>query len=297
MMMRRFFGMLFLFLPAGILSVSAQGGGKTGGTQQCLSTLAVGLVDGPDTVRSVDTTVNDTIIVGGDAPADVPVVTHIDTSYSASPEAGDSTASADQQPPVLRSLPDSTVHRWQRDPDYAYANDPAYWKIRRQEPSAFSLWLAQLLFSQGFRYTVLLLLGALLLYAIVRISMENNVSLFYRRRSKKGAAGDEFDESELEEDVDERIQHFLNTGDKRQATRYLYRKSLYMLRDRQLIRWHAESTNQEYLRQLKGTPPEAAFRFLTGAYEMVWYGEFVLSEATFRRLYEHFIQFYKTLEA
>jgi len=272
--MRRRSGILFLFLLGSSLSLTAQRGDSAGGPR-------------------LDTTVNDTIVVGVDDPI---VRTHVDSSYSAGLESGGAAATTEPSP-VLRTLPDTTVRRWQDDRVFAYANDPEYWKIRRERPNAFSRWLSGVLLSKGFRYAVLLLLGGLLIFAIVRIAMENNLSLFYRGGRKRKGSGDDTDSLLEEEDIDQRLQHFLQAGDKRQATRYLYLKTLRLLSARNLIRRHADTTNQEYLRQLKDTPPEAAFRFLTGAYERVWYGDFVLSDASFRRLHDYFSDLHKTLEA
>jgi Domain of unknown function (DUF4129) len=241
----------------------------------------------------LDTVVEDTITVGGDAPV---ARTHVDTSYSASPESGNTPASKDASP-SLRHLPDSTVRHWQGDPDFAYANDSAYWKVHPQKPNPVGLWLAHVVSGAAFSYIVLILLAGLLLFAIIRIAMENNGLFSRRRAAKSSAVGDDAGDLPEEEDLNERIQFFLNTGDKRQATRYLYLKTLHLLSDRGLIRWHVQATNQEYLRQLKGGPSEVAFRFLTRAYEMVWYGEFIPSESSFRRLHEHFTDLYKTLGA
>jgi hypothetical protein len=271
MMIRRHSGILLLLLLTTRLSSFAQR-------------------SGPDEPK-LDTTLADTIVVGEGSHVEK---THLDTSYASAPESGAAATTADQ-PAVLRRLPDTTVYRWQHDQRYAYANDPDYWKIRRERPGAFWLWLGRLLRSDGFRYTVLTLLGALLLFAIVRIAMENNLGAFYRKARKTKGSGEETEGLPEHEDIDQLLQHYLSIGDKRQATRYLYLKTLHLLSERDLIRWHVETTNQEYLRQLSGTPQEPAFRFLTGAYEKVWYGEFVLSEDSFRRLHNRFMDFFKAL--
>jgi len=274
MMIRRYPGILLLLLLTTHLSSRAQ-------------------QSRPDE-PTADTSVADTIVVGEEATPSAGK-THLDTSFVAAPESGGSTPA--DQPPVLRRLPDSTVHRWQHEPKYAYANDPDYWKVRRERPSPFLVWLGRILSSEAFRYTILALLGALLLYAIVRIVMDNNLGAFYRRTRKTKGNG-ELAEDPLEtEDIDQQLQHYLSIGDRRQATRYLYLKTLRLLSDRDLIRLHADTTNHEYLRQLHGGPQEPAFRFLTGAYEKVWYGEFALSEAGFQVLYDRFTDFYKILGA
>jgi hypothetical protein len=85
--------------------------------------------------------------------------------------------------------------------------------------------------------------------------------------------------------------------DYRQATRYLYLISLSLLNEKGLIRWHPEATNHEYILQLRGSAWESPFRYLTGLYEKVWYGEFPLGETQFSRLRVYFDNFYKTVPA
>jgi hypothetical protein len=127
---------------------------------------------------------------------------------------------------------------------------------------------------------------------------DNNVRLFYRSAKKtKGLSGIDSPSEEMGEDLARRLQHFIQAGDYRQATRYLYLISLTLLNEKGLIQWHRETTNQEYLLQLKGSSWEASFRYLTGIYDRVWYGEFPLGETQFNRLHQYFEDFYKTVPA
>lgn len=201
---------------------------------------------------------------------------------------------------VLRTLPDTLVARWKRDPDLAYANDPRYWRKEPEKPEdhRFLLGLLEFLNSKGFVYSLYTLLGALLIYAIIRIMKENNVRLFYRSGKKKtGLSGKDSPAEEMGADLNQQLQHFIQARDYRQATRYLYLISLTLLNEKGLIRWHQDATNQEYLLQLKGSSWEASFRYLTGIYDRVWYGEFPLGESQFNRLHLYFEDFYKTVPA
>jgi hypothetical protein len=201
---------------------------------------------------------------------------------------------------VLRTLPDTLVARWKRDPDLAYANDPRYWRKEPEKPEdhRFLLGLLELLNSKGFVYSLYTVLGALLLYAIIRIMKENNVRLFYRSAKKRtGLSGQDSPADEMGADLNQQLQHFIQLGDYRQATRYLYLISLTLLNEKGLIQWHQDATNQEYLLQLKGSSWEASFRYLTGIYDRVWYGEFPLGESQFNRLHQYFEDFYKTVPA
>lgn len=218
------------------------------------------------------------------------------TVAASSDKEGANTLPQDTAAPAFRSIPDSVAARWRKDPDFAYANDPAYWRQEHEDENPGLLF--RFLSSTWFRYFIWILLGVILLYAIIRIIAENNMRLFYRSPRKKGGAAVEEEQSdEVEEDLDGQLQHFLQIRDHRQAVRYLYLKSLRLLSDRGLIRLHRQSTNQEYLAQLGGDPHRGPFSDLTSAYEKVWYGEFPLSDGQFGRLHQYFEDFYKTVRS
>jgi hypothetical protein len=235
--------------------------------------------------------VSDTVRVGQDTVAVGQDTVGVGQDTAHGQEAtGQGAREADRM--VLRSMPDSVVGNWQKDPDFAYANDPEYW--RREKLNDTPGWAPRFFGSAGFRYFLLFFLGGVLLYAIIRIIAENNLRLFYRSPVKKKASVKEETASPLEEDLDGQLTHFLQIGDHRQAVRYLYLKSLRLLNDQGLIRFHQESTNEEYLGQLNATSQAPAFRALTGVYEKVWYGEFPLGEGQFAKIHGYFEDFFKT---
>jgi len=222
------------------------------------------------------------------------------TSGDTSKPAGEEEASAPEQY-VLRQLPDTLVHRWKNDRAYAYANDPDYWRKEKEKTHEADprllLWLFRLLSSPAFYYTLYTLLGLLLLYVIIRIIIDNNVRLFYRSSKRKKGQGPDQSEDETEEDLNQRLKDCLLAKDYRQATRYLYLISLSLMNEKQLIKRHADATNHEYVSQLRGSAWESPFRFLTGLYEKVWYGDFALQESQFTRLHRYFEDFFKTVAA
>jgi hypothetical protein len=240
--------------------------------------------------------VADTVVVGANAPSDPPADS---SSLSGGSE---STGAVVPDSVILRAVPDTAVEAWKRDRRFAYANDPAYWRHQKRQsdkPNPFLQWLARILSSAGFRYFIYFALGGLLVFAILKVVFENNLGLFYRSRAKKRAGDDggRGEDGTAEEDLDERLQYYLARNDHRQAVRYLYLRSLRLLGERGLVQGGARTTNREYLRQLSGTPQEAPFRFLTGAYEKVWYGEFDPGDEAFRRLHRYFEDFDKTVAA
>ena len=236
-----------------------------------------------------DTTRSDTVIVA--APEGATDAIKSDTLYNT----GVDTASGND-PLTARTIPDSVVRGWKSERGFAYANDPRYWKPVPERDDSMPGWLVRLLSSQGFRWGIYIILGALLLYAIGRIITENQLGAFYRGARRSGASGGQAaDEAVAEEDIDENLQRSIDHKDYPQAVRYSYLRALRRLDQRGMIHLKARATNQEYLRELSGTAQETPFRFLTSAYEKVCYGHFGLSEDGFRRLIQYFSEFDKTL--
>lgn len=242
-------------------------------------------------VTSAAAQVSDTVRVGEDTTV-ARVIT--DTASEGNKESAGRLPER-TEPVVIRSIPDSVADRWQKSPDFAYANDPEYWRRRDYKyTNADPGWFLRFLASKVFRYSFMVLISAILLFALFRIIADNNVRLFYRSPVKRQNFAREDGASPLEEDIEGRLMHFLQLKDYRQAVRYLYLKSLRLLNDRELIRFHQQSTNQEYLRQLGASPQAVPFRELTIAYEKVWYGEFPVNEGQFGRLHTYFEDFFKT---
>jgi len=199
------------------------------------------------------------------------------------------------EPATFRAVPDSVMTRWKKDRDFAYANDPAWWAPQKEEEedNRFLRFLGRLLSSRGFQYFIYFLLAGVLLYALYRIIAENNLRLFYRSTANPGDRKQ--DVSLEEEDLDNGLEQALTAGDHRLATRYLYLKALRLLDAKELIRYHPQATNQEYISQTRPLPQGEPFRFLTGAYERVWYGEFAINTAQFEWLLRSFQDFYKSI--
>lgn len=235
-----------------------------------------------DTVR-VDESADTGVVANGDSTQEA-----IDTS------SGFQTAAVKEQP-VLRRVADSTLRDWQADKAYAYANDPDYWRQKVEERRKEDNWFLRALSTKMAEYILLFILGAILLYAIIKIVADNNLRLFYRSPKRKAAADPNKEPSPIEDDLEGMLQHYLQVRDYRQAVRYLYLKTLQLLNERGLIKYHQDATNREYWRQLNETPQGMPFRDLTMIYEKVWYGEFPLADPLFQRLHQYFEDFYKTV--
>jgi hypothetical protein len=222
----------------------------------------------------------------------------VDTSSVAANSSSTATDSA--EPVVLRMIDDSIVRGWRGEKAYEYANDSAYWRwyaVQVQSGRRTERRTTQFLPGKWLEYFLLFLLAAVLLYAIVRIIVTNRLQLFYRSPKRMTAGNAGVEEFTPEDDLEGQLTHFVQIKNYREAVRYLYLKTLRLLNDRGMIRYHPESTNQEYWQQLSATPQGRPFRDLITIYENVWYGEFSMGDALFIRLRGYFDDFYKSVQA
>lgn len=206
-------------------------------------------------------------------------------------------------PVTLRTIPDSTIHRFKKDDNFAYANDPAYWQKEDDRSNSegrranwFLRTLAAILQSKGFKYFIFILLTAILGFALYKIMAENNWRIFQKSSPKSRTGGEENAEI-TEEDLEANLRKALLDKDFRMSVRYLFLKSLHLLNDHGMIRLRMQATNKEYIDQMKEHPQAGSFLFLENAYDHVWYGGFLLSEPQFEWLHQYFQDFYKSLDA
>ncbi len=94
-----------------------------------------------------------------------------------------------------------------------------------------------------------------------------------------------------EADLDSLINEAVNGKDYRLAIRYYYLKILKQLIDNQLIDWHPDKTNRDYVNELKAKDLKTLFKHLTFIYDYVWYGKFTPAEKDFKDIKDDFNKF------
>lgn len=136
------------------------------------------------------------------------------------------------------------------------------------------------LFNSFLGYFLLGLLACLLIYIIVK----NSSAIFSRHADAENDAVVEFTEDHIESiDYDKLLNLALAEKDYRLAIRYTFLKSLKLLQQAELIQWHKEKTNHQYLVEL----PEAyrsEFRKIISYFEYTWYGQIETSEALYDKV-------------
>ena len=191
---------------------------------------------------------------------------------------------------VLRSVPDSAIMSAKNNKDFEYANDPEYWKIDPVDVDPPKPFMAN---SPGWYLPIKILVVAVIAGALLLVLYK----FFYRAPGRTVNPQAEEQTELLEDDLDKKLQQALQARDHRLSTRYLFLKALRLLDERKLIRYQAKATNYEYVLQMNAHEAGPRFGFLAGAYEHVWYGDFLLSEPQFDRLLHYFEDFYKMINS
>ncbi|HTQ65721.1 MAG TPA: DUF4129 domain-containing protein [Puia sp.] len=218
-----------------------------------------------------------------------------DQLHSSAEDTATDTKATIEDSVVLRNIPDSVSSNLGRNKDFAYANDPEYWiqaPVHRQKnlPDYLFEWISSIWF-RGFVFAFLI---SILLYALYKIIVQNRLYMFYSSPKKNIIEGADETKSAFD-NIDQKIRDAVSLNDFRSALRYLYLKTLKIAGEEKLIVFQAQGTNAAYIQQLLNHPLQNQFRFLTHAYEYVWYGGFELKQEQFESLQKQFGDFYKAM--
>lgn len=179
-----------------------------------------------------------------------------------------------------RTFDQEQIDEWKNDSDYNYDKvEPPYekgWLIKAIEA-----------FFEFFSTTVGQVLSIIVIIALI-------LGLFYFIsksdagfiRNKKDVESIEINFEEHIETIDyvSKIEEALQAGNFRIAVRFLYLDLLKIMSKKNLIKWEVDKTNHEYLREMRNHSLEKDFSRTTFLYEYSWYGDFVISEDTYRNM-------------
>lgn len=240
----------------------------------------------------------DTASINADSIADVAIDSAVTVSDSLSADSDDSllvpVSDSIRYPGQLRAVPRRLVDSLQRQPAFAYANDPEYWKKEVAAHPGFGNSLMRFLLSKAFRIIFLILLILLLAFGLYRLALENSFTWFNRSRKNTAEPNAQI-ESENDTDFDAAIQKEAAAGNYKMAVHYLYLKAIRLALEKDLIRIRSSSTNAEIINAF-GNPQQANdFRYLATAYEYIFYGDFIPETAQFQAIRQRFNQFYQNI--
>jgi hypothetical protein len=186
-----------------------------------------------------------------------------------------------------RKVNQRTVNSYLKNPDYAYANDPEYWRIRTAKRQGG---VSKFIDIRSFQWLVFIIIMGVLLYGIYHLAKENNFKWFIRNKKLHNTGISEFKKEEVI-DFNAAIHAYQMEGNYRLAVRFMFLKLIQTIRESREITVRDSSTNSEIVLAFEGQPNANEFRYLATAYEYIYYGDFVLREELFNSLKKKFEDF------
>jgi len=134
---------------------------------------------------------------------------------------------------------------------------------------------------------VICLVAVIIIFVILKLlglkSLNNKVKI----------SNAQFKISEIEDDIELKDllplhEQLIAKGDYKGAVRVLYLQSIKHLNDTGAIEWKKDKTNADYLREMRKQSSFGLFKILTHTYELVWYGEFPVTEKAYHTVKKQF---------
>jgi len=108
---------------------------------------------------------------------------------------------------------------------------------------------------------------------------------------------DTLEEHLHESDLERFLRIALEDQDYRVAIRIYYLMVMKNLSELGWIVWKKDKTNYDYVREMRGQSSHKKFSSLTGAFEIIWYGEVTIHESEYKQLHPMFNDYITYLEA
>lgn len=140
-----------------------------------------------------------------------------------------------------------------------------------------------------FRIISLVIIALILAY-IIKLLIQNDFNRFFKKSPKDISVETINIEEQIHKvDFEKMLQPILRTEDYRLAIRYYYLWVLRRLSNAEVIKWHTDKTNADYLFEIKDQQLKKDFEYLSYLYNNIWYGKFTLTSEEFLKAQEAFI--------
>lgn len=140
---------------------------------------------------------------------------------------------------------------------------------------------------------VVILLLTLVTYLVIRHLNERDLAV--ERTDLSDYTLEQLDATVKETELERFLREALERREYRAAVRIYYLLTLNRLNERGFIRWERDKTNRSYLNEIDDIALREPFAALTLTYEVMWYGEAPIDEATFDGIRPDFTRFIQNL--
>lgn len=185
----------------------------------------------------------------------------------------------------FRRLPDNTIKALMEDKAFWYANETFKKKEKKKKKVGFT--------AHPFFQTVLwfIIIGGFVTFLILYL-YNSNAALFRKSRS---IADEEINGAEASDifaiNYQKEIDKAVDMSNYRLAVRLMFLRLLRNLSDRNIIHYKQDSTNLDYMIQLRSTKLYHDFFRLTRNYEYSWYGQFDIDKEKYSIIKSEFDNF------
>lgn len=123
----------------------------------------------------------------------------------------------------------------------------------------------------------------LAIYIIVTLVLKKQFTWLFKKAARKNKMVYDSELEDLNElKFEQLINKALKNSNYRMAVRYYFLWTLNLLDTNQIIQYHPEKTNKDYLNELEETELNKLFQKVSKNYIYIWYGEFEITEDEFQ---------------
>lgn len=126
---------------------------------------------------------------------------------------------------------------------------------------------------QIIEYLIYFLLVILAIYLIVKVLINENFNSLFQKKAKTINDINLTEEHIEGIDINKLLNTAIETKDYRLAIRYQFLLTLQKLSKNDIIEWHFDKTNSDYLSEIEQPEIQKGFKQIAYLYDYIWYGE------------------------
>lgn len=126
---------------------------------------------------------------------------------------------------------------------------------------------------QIIEYLIYFLLVILAIYLIVKVLINENFNSLFQKKAKTINDINLTEEHIEGIDINKLLTQAIENKDYRLAIRYQFLLTLQKLSKNDIIEWHFDKTNSDYLSEIEQPEIQKGFKQIAYLYDYIWYGE------------------------
>ncbi|MVX35152.1 DUF4129 domain-containing protein [Myroides sp. LoEW2-1] len=124
----------------------------------------------------------------------------------------------------------------------------------------------------------------LIVYYVIRAFIQKDIYWGFKRKGKDLQFKLQNAENDIENaDFPTLIKEMIQRKEYRIGIRFYYLWLLQHLQEQNIIQWHVDKTNTDYLLEIKNIETKEQFQYLSYLYNHIWYGEHLITEEEFNK--------------